>query len=94
MSPETLPQYLPVPFNYLLDMHEPPTEFDLDNLLPDLLEKSVSLATGLVLAIEAKPSTPDPLLPMTRVLEDYLPLALKVFTAWNRRDMPHYRQET
>ena len=93
MSPETLQQYLPLPFSYLLDMNEPFMEMDLDSLLPDLLEKSVSLACALVLALEAKPSTPDPLLPMTRVLEEYLRVAQKVFTVWNRRDQPRLRTE-
>jgi hypothetical protein len=93
MSPETLAQYLPVPFSYLLDMHEPPTELDLDNLLPDLLQKSVSLDTGLVLALEVDPPAKAPLLPMTRVLTDYLTVAQKVFTVWNRRDMRLPRPE-
>jgi hypothetical protein len=47
MSPETLKTYLPSPFHELLDMHEPPTELELDAFLPHLLEKSHSLATGL-----------------------------------------------
>jgi hypothetical protein len=93
MSPETLKTYLPSPFHELLDMHEPPTELELDAFLPHLLEKSHSLATGLVLALEALPSTTEPLLPMARVLEEYVRVAEQVFTAWNRRDMHRPRQE-
>jgi hypothetical protein len=93
MSPETLKTYLPSPFHELLDMHEPSTELELDAFLPRLLEKSHSLATGLVLALEAKPATADPLLPMARVLEEYVRVAEQVFTVWNRRDMPRPRPE-
>lgn len=93
MSPERLKTYLPSPFHELLDMHEPPTELELDAVMPDLLEKSVSLATGLVLALEAKPFSADPLLPLARVLTDYLTVTQKVFNAWNRRDMPHSRRQ-
>jgi hypothetical protein len=93
MSPEMLKTFLPSPFRELVDMSLPPTELELDECLPDLLEKSVSLATCLVLAREAFPSRTAALLPMARVLEEYLSVAQQVFEAWNRRDMPQPHPE-
>lgn len=87
MTPDELRHLLPVPLQDLLELPDPPTEMDLDTVLPILLERAESMAGALsrALANVAADLAPQAYAPAAELLHELLHAATEVFRAWNRR---------
>jgi hypothetical protein len=87
MTPEELRHLLPVPFQDLLELPDPPSEMDLDTVLPIVLERAESMAGALsrALANTAADLEPAAYAPAAELLHELLHAATEVFRAWNMR---------
>lgn len=93
MTRDELINLLPAPLYDLIDLPDPPTEMDLDKVLPILLDRSESMARALTAALYSTGYDVEPaqLAPLADLLVELVHAANVVFRDWNLRDQPSYR---